>query len=59
MTDRWNPKHFGYTPFQVESTGQLTIWWDSPEPPDPDDYKNLKAYEKAWQQWIIQNPGVF
>lgn len=50
--DAWNPAHFGETPRQVDPDGQLSIFWDnSAEPPDPDDYPSLEAYEQAWQAW--------
>lgn len=50
--DRWNPAHFGDTPRLIEESGQVSVFFDHTlEPPDPDDYPNLEAYEKAWQQW--------
>jgi hypothetical protein len=48
---RWNPAHFGEVPHKQDSDGQLTIFYDSPEPPDPDDYQNLEDYEQAWAEW--------
>ncbi len=51
-SDRWNPAHFGEVPRKLDSNGNPTIFWDeSIEPPDPDDFKSLQEYEKAWQQW--------
>ena len=48
----WNPAHFGHTDFQKESDGQLTIFFeDAHEPPDPDDFASLEAYEIAWVEW--------
>ncbi|WP_189524962.1 DUF4102 domain-containing protein [Nostoc sp. 'Peltigera membranacea cyanobiont' 232] len=54
---RWNPAHFGEVAHQVDSDGQLTIFYDSPEPPDPDDYKNLDEYQQAWGQWELRVGG--
>ncbi|MEH2222589.1 hypothetical protein [Nostoc sp.] len=50
--DRWNPAHFGDVPFQTDGN-QVTIFWDSDEPPDPDDYLNREDYEQAWGEWEI------
>ena len=48
----WNPAHFGHVDFKKESDGQLTIFFeDTNEPPDPDDFANLEAYEIAWIEW--------
>ena len=48
----WNPAHFGHTDFKKESDGQLTIFFeDAHEPPDPDDFASLEAYEIAWVEW--------
>ena len=51
LGDHWNPADFGDVPRRCDSSGQLTIWFDCNEPPDPDDYPNLDKYEAAWQQW--------
>lgn len=51
-TDQWNPAHFGEVPHEVEEGGQLTIFFDTTsEPPEPDDYPSLEAFEQAWKQW--------
>ncbi len=51
----WNPVHFGHTDFQKESDGQLTIFFeDDHEPPDPDDFASIAAYEIAWADWETQ-----
>jgi hypothetical protein len=48
----WNPAHFGHTDFQKENDGQLTIFFeDTNEPPDPDDFASIAAYEIAWTEW--------
>lgn len=48
----WNPDHFGHVDFKSENDGQLTIFYeDSHEPPDPDDFPSLEAYEIAWEEW--------
>jgi hypothetical protein len=53
--DRWNPKHFGEVPRKIESSGQVSIFWDdSEEPPDPDDFASIKQFEEAWEQWELQ-----
>lgn len=41
--------------YQRDASGQLTIFVADPddEPPEPDDYETLGAFEKAWQQWEI------
>ncbi|AFY34882.1 hypothetical protein [Calothrix sp. PCC 7507] len=49
----WNPADFGEVPHKAEGD-QLTIFYDdSDEPPDPDDYPNLDAYDEAWREWEI------
>ncbi|MBN3897342.1 MAG: DUF4102 domain-containing protein [Nostoc sp. NOS(2021)] len=50
-SDRWNPADFGEVPFKSEDDGQLTIFYDSQEPPDPDNYLNQEEFEQAWNQW--------
>jgi hypothetical protein len=51
----WNPAHFGHTDFQKEPDGQLTIFFeDAHEPPDPDDFASVAAYEIAWADWETQ-----
>lgn len=52
-SDRWNPELFN-TPdkFQVEASGQVSIFLDSSdEPPEPDDFETLQEFEEAWQLW--------
>ncbi|MEH2279236.1 MAG: hypothetical protein V7K40_31735 [Nostoc sp.] len=50
--ERWNPAHFTEAPRIVDDGGQVSLFYDhSDEPPDPDDYENLDAYEQAWNQW--------
>ena len=50
--DRWNPADFGEVPHKSDSDGQLTIFYDdSDEPPDPDDYKCVNDYHRAWAEW--------
>ncbi|HLO88746.1 MAG TPA: hypothetical protein VK203_27580 [Nostocaceae cyanobacterium] len=59
--DSWNAADFGETPFLLEENGQLTIFFDtSQEPPDPDDYKDLKDYENAWCEFnnVEKKPQV-
>lgn len=52
--ERWNPADFGEVPHKLENDGQLSIFYDdSQEPPDPDDYKNLDDYHRAWAEWEI------
>lgn len=43
------------TLFNVEA---FTNYDDSTEPPDPDHYQSLEAYEYAWQQWEKQYPEL-
>ena len=51
----WNPAYFGHTDFQKEPDGQLTIFFeDAHEPPDPDDFASVAAYEIAWADWETQ-----
>ncbi|MBN3885635.1 MAG: hypothetical protein HWQ44_22585 [Nostoc sp. JL34] len=50
--NRWNPADFGEIPHKVDEDGQLTIFYESLEPPDPDDYENLEDYEQAWAEWV-------
>ena len=52
--NRWNPDHFGNTPRKCEPNGQMTIWFDCDEPPDPDDCQSLEEYEAAWQEWKLR-----
>ncbi|ALF55726.1 hypothetical protein ACX27_27345 [Nostoc piscinale CENA21] len=53
--DRWNPEHFGDTPRLIEESGQATIFFDPRiEPPDPDDFLTIEAYEKARQEWELK-----
>ncbi|BAY74169.1 C-5 cytosine-specific DNA methylase [Nostoc linckia NIES-25] len=53
-SDRWNPAHFGETPFKPDGD-QLTIFYDdSDEPPAPDDYQNLDDYNEAWREWELR-----
>lgn len=46
----WNPAYFGDAPRRCEPNGQLTIFFDCIEPPDPDDYPSKEKYEIAWQE---------
>jgi hypothetical protein len=42
----------------VEENGQTTLFYDdTQEPPDPDDYPNLEAFEIAWVDWEKKYPG--
>ncbi|MGV0102237.1 hypothetical protein NSTCB13_00753 [Nostoc sp. DSM 114160] len=51
-SDRWNPADFTEAPRLVDDGGQVSVFYDeSLEPPDPDDYENLNAYEQAWSDW--------
>ncbi|MDZ8239699.1 MAG: hypothetical protein RMZ69_21545, partial [Nostoc sp. ChiQUE01a] len=55
--DRWNPAHFGETPFKPDGN-QLTIFYDdSDEPPAPDEYQNLDDYNEAWREWELRVGG--
>lgn len=54
----WNPAQFGDVPRRCETNGQMTIFFDIDEPPDPDDYQILDEYEKAWQQWEIRQETI-
>ncbi|HLO84910.1 MAG TPA: hypothetical protein VK203_07845 [Nostocaceae cyanobacterium] len=57
LDDAWNSADFGEVLHQVDSNGQLLIFFEtSNEPPDPDDYPTLTAFKKAWEQWEIKNP---
>jgi DNA-binding MarR family transcriptional regulator len=49
-TDSWNPADFGDVPYKAEEN-QLTIFYDTNEPPDPDDYPSKQAYEQSWSEW--------
>ncbi|MEH2312357.1 MAG: DUF4102 domain-containing protein [Nostoc sp.] len=50
--NHWNPADFGEVPRKSDSDGQLTIFSDdSDEPPDPDDYKCVNDYHRAWAEW--------
>nr|MDZ8016540.1 hypothetical protein [Nostoc sp. SerVER01] len=56
-SDRWNPSDFGEVPRKADGD-QLTIFYDdSDEPPDPDDYQNLDAYNQAWREWELRVGG--
>ncbi|RCJ41929.1 hypothetical protein A6769_38560 [Nostoc punctiforme NIES-2108] len=46
----WNPADFGEVP-RIADGDQLTIFYDTHEPPDPDNYPSIAAYEQAWQEW--------
>ena len=42
-----------------ESTGQLTLFYDSSqEPPDPDDFSSIHEYDRAWEEWQNKYPGL-
>ena len=52
LDDRWKEGHFGETPRTVEPSGQVTVFFDdSAEPPEPDDFKSVEEFEKAWKRW--------
>ncbi len=40
-----------------KGNGQLTIFSDD-EPPDPDDFKSLEEFERAWKRWELQYPEL-
>jgi hypothetical protein len=41
----------------IEPEGQATLFYDdSYEPPDPDDYQDLKDYYQAWRNWEKRYP---
>lgn len=47
------------SPGAVNETGQLSLLYDdSSEPPDPDDYPTVEAYNQAWQRWEEQHPAL-
>jgi hypothetical protein len=55
-SDRWDDADFGEVPHQIEASGQSTIFFsDSAEPPAPDEYPTIPAYEQAHQEWASQN----
>lgn len=46
-------------PRLTEETGQLQLWWNSDEPPDPDDFGgDTPEYQEAWQQWEVEHPEL-
>ncbi len=46
-------------PRQEEENGQLTLWWNSGEPPDPDDFGgDTPDYREAWKQWEKAYPEL-
>jgi hypothetical protein len=53
-TDRWQPHHFGDLP-HVADGDQLTIFYESKEPPEPDDYSKLQEFEEAYALWEINS----
>jgi hypothetical protein len=56
--DRWNPEHFNSNPEFKADGDQLTIFLEETgtgEPPEPDDFKSLAEYEKAWETWEKQS----
>jgi hypothetical protein len=40
-----------------EENGQLTIFSED-EPPEPDDFNSLEAFEQAWNRWELQYPQL-
>ncbi|PSF33639.1 hypothetical protein C7H19_19840 [Aphanothece hegewaldii CCALA 016] len=48
---RWNPDDFGECDRLTEPDGQKLIFFDTNEPPDPDDFISLEEYEKAYRNW--------
>jgi hypothetical protein len=52
----WNPDDFGPLNFTTDEEGQLTIFPSEIEPPDPDDYESISAYQEAWREWESGQP---
>jgi len=43
----------------VATDGQLTLFYDdSEEPPEPDDYPDLEAYQRAYDRWAENCPDL-
>lgn len=57
--DRWNPEHFGPLSHISEPDGQLTIFTEQVEPPDPADYQDRESYQKAWDEWSARPQAAF
>ncbi len=43
---------------RCEKSGQLTIFFQPDEPPDPDDFSSLKSFLDAWAEWESQYPAL-
>jgi hypothetical protein len=54
----WDEKDFYPCNFLSESNGQLTIFFDVVEPPDPDDYSSTEAYEQAYGAWDYRESSI-
>lgn len=51
LPDNWQQKDFGDVPHKKEGQ-QLTIFFeDSHEPPEPEDFRAIAEYERAWRSW--------
>lgn len=46
------------SPRQMEPNGQFLIFWQDEEPPDPDDFKTLREYEKQYKAWAEVYPEL-
>lgn len=42
----------------LEPNGQLTIFFQSDEPPEPDEHESLEDYLQAWKAWERQYPAL-
>jgi DNA adenine methylase len=56
--DAWDDALFGHTDRQQEPDGQLAIFYEPLDPPDPDDYPNSQSYESAWAEWEVGHPDL-
>lgn len=47
----WDERDFTPSSFLSEPDGQLTIFYDIDEPPDPDDFDQIDKFDEAWKDW--------
>jgi len=56
--DRWDPRDFGPLNFLAEDDGQFTIFLDTNEPPNPDDFSFLEDYRRSYREWVKKNRSI-
>lgn len=50
QSSAWNPADFGEAEYKSDGNGQLNFLQVN-EPPEPDDYKSIELFDKAYKQW--------